>query len=865
MTVTAFIVVAASAVLALIALAVPAAKRLAVPLPVVVSAAGLSVGCLPLIFETDAASQFLDAYDAWILGQIALDSQALLLLFLPPLLFEMALAVNVRRLLDDALIVLVMAVVAVVLATGLIGLTVWAFSAFSLVLCLLIGAAISTTDPSAVVSTFKEIGAPRRLLVILEGESLLNDAAAIALFTLLIALAGAQTAVSPVGVVLAFLYDVGVGAGAGIAAAWAVSRIYPLLGASPVAETSMTVALAYGAYLLADVGLGASGVVAAVCAGLTTTVSGQVQMGPGNWRNVATVWAQIGFWANTLVLLIAAALAPALLVTLHGSHVLLLLAAFAGAFAARAAVLFGLLPGFSLLGLAQPMTGAQKTLAWWGGVRGAVTLLLAFSLADVTALPEADRTTAAAVACGFVFLTLLVNAASLSWLTRRLGLDRLSASDLALREKIVAGTLEEIRQHVDDLAAERAIDPQAVDDMRAVYEAQLHRTLAETQGVEIPFHKRLELGLAILCAQESQHFQDAFEAGAVGAAETRRLRATAERIGDAARTGGRDGYRRAMTAAIRVPRPLIAAALLQRAAGIDRPLRRQLGLRLTVLLETENALRDLERFVPTPLAQMIGEDAAANLGRLLAERRELVRAQIQAVSAQYPAFTERLETVLLLRAAARRERAQYDQLFAGGVIGAELHGWLVGELEDRRRALRRDLPELDPGLSARAVLDDVALLESLDEREKDRLVGYLKSRLVFPGETAAAPGRPVRGTRRAGSLYILAGGVAERTDDRAAFWLRPGDAVGVRTLLGLAEPAPAHVTAVSFCRVLVLTPRALQRLARRHPAIAQRLRAAARAQTFARSATRRPDARTPHPRPASDTQSRPAGKPAQTE
>ena len=837
MTVTAFLVVAASAVLALIALAVPAAKHLRVPLPVVVSVAGLTVGCLPLIFEIDTPTQFLDTYDAWIFDQLALDSQALLLLFLPPLLFEMALAVNVRRLLDDALIVLLMAVVAVVLATGLIGLSVWAFSSFSLVLCLLLGAAISTTDPSAVVSTFKEIGAPRRLLVILEGESLLNDAAAIALFALLIALAGAETAVSPGGVVLAFLYDVGIGAAAGIALAWAVSRLYPVLGASPVAETSMTVALAYGAYLLADVALGASGVVAAVCAGLTTTVSGQVRMGPGNWRNVATVWSQIGFWANTLVLLIAAALAPALLVTLHWSHALLLLAAFAGAFLARAAILFGLLPGFSLLGLAQPMTGAQKTLAWWGGVRGAVTLLLAFSLAEVTALPEASRTAAAGIACGFVFATLLLNAASLSWLTRRLGLDRLSASDLALREKIVAGTLEETRQHVDELAAERAVDPQATADMREVYEGQLRRTLEETQGVDIPFHKRLELGLTILCNQESQHFQDAFEAGAVAAAETRRLRAIAERIGDAARIGGRDGYQRAMAAAARVPRTLIAAALLQRWAGIDRPLRQQLGLRLTVLLETENALRDLERFVPHTLTQMIGHDAALNLGQLLAERRRMVREQIQAIGEQYPDFTERLETVLLLRAAARRERAQYDQLFAAGVIGAELHGWLVRELEARRRQLRRALPDLDPGLSARALLDDVRLLDALDGAQKDRLVGYLTRRLVFPGEVPVHANRPGRAGRRARSLYILASGVAERRDDHdAAVWLRPGDVVGTRALLGLADPVPARVVAVSFCRVLLLSPKALQKLERRDPEIAERLRAAARKHALAKPA-----------------------------
>jgi CPA1 family monovalent cation:H+ antiporter len=824
MTSVVLVAIAGCGVLALIALAVPLARRIAVPLPVVLAVAGLLVGLVPVVFRVDVTDQLLDAYDAWLLTSVPIDSNALLILFLPPLLFEMALAVNVRRLLDDAPIVLAMAVVAVVLATGLVGTAVWLVSPFGLVTCLLLGAAISTTDPSAVVSTFREIGAPRRLLVILEGESLLNDAAAIALFTVLIAAAATQVTAGPGAVALAFLYDFLVGLGTGVAVAWAVSRLYPLLGGSATAETSMTVALAYGAYLVADVGLGASGVVAVVFAGLTTTVVGVVRMGPGNWRNATTVWSQIGFWANTLILLIAAALAPALLMTLAWSTALLVAVAFAGAFLARAAMLFGLLPGLSLLGLAEPMTHGQKTLAWWGGVRGAVTLILAFSLADAPGLPADARTAVAAVATGFVFLTLLVNAASLSWMARKLGLDRLSAADLALRERIIAGTLEEVRTHTAEVAAERALDPDAAEDMRRAYEPQLRETREQADAAEVPFGERLRLGLTVLCTQEALHYQAAFDDGAIAAAETRRLRAIAERIGDAARTQGRPGYERAMQAALGFGRPLAGAVLLDRYTRLDRPLRRALALRLTVLLEMENALRELERFVPATLAGMIGTDAAENLGQLLTRRRQLVREQIDAIGLQYPVYTERFETILLLRAAARRERAQYDRLFAGGVIGAELHGTLVGDLEARRRRLRHELPDLEHGFAARELLDRLPVCAQLDDRQKDLVARRLKDRLVFPGETLVAEGS------RLDRLLAIANGVAEVASADPPIWLKAGDSLGARALLNMDTERPGELRAVSFCRIKQLDRKAVQALEKADPEIPLRMRAALRAQ-----------------------------------
>ena len=104
------------------------------------------------------------------------------IVFLPTLIFQVSLTISLRRMLDDWVPILVLAVVAVAVATVVIGYALLPFAGLPLMACLLIGAIVSTTDPSAVVSIFRGTPAPQRLARIVEGESLLNDAAAIALF-----------------------------------------------------------------------------------------------------------------------------------------------------------------------------------------------------------------------------------------------------------------------------------------------------------------------------------------------------------------------------------------------------------------------------------------------------------------------------------------------------------------------------------------------------------------------------------------------------------------------------------------------------------------------------------------------------------
>jgi len=800
------------------ALAVPVARRADMPLPVILALFGLGYGVAGSIFGLDLGGGVLDSYDMWFVDQLALDPGTMLTVLLPPLLFEMALAVNVRRLLDDLPIVLVMAVLAVIAATAAVGLALWGLSGIGLMACLLLGAAVATTDPGAVVTTFREIGAPRRLLAILEGESLLNDAAAIAAFALLAgALAGglAPGAGSLAG---GFLHAFGVGAAVGLAIAFAARGIYPWLARSAEAETSVTLAVAYGAYLAAEQGFGASGVVAVVFAGLATGSGGFVRMGPGNWGRVRAFWEQVGFWANAIILPLAASLVPGLIRDLGWAQAALILAIYGAALLARAAVLFGLLPLLDRLRLSAPMSRAQKALVLWGGVRGGVTLVLALTMAEMPALGEQARVLAG-LAAGYAVLTLMLNASTLALATRLLGLDRLSPADIALRERIVAGSIDRVRSVVADLARARDLEPEAL----ATVELALGQQAAEhqaTEGTHIPFGERLRLGLAILCGQEARLIRRAFEAGAIGPRATTALRLTAERIADATRTGGREGYCRAALAAAGPSRGYRLAVLLHRRLGIDGPLARATELHLTMLLETEPILRDLGQFAETVLTPMIGADASANLAGALAARAAAIEAEYAAVSAQYPVYARDLERRLIARAAIRREREQYRKLFADGVIGPELYQDLTRDLDARERAVARP-PRLDLSLSPDALIERVPLFAALDAVERRRLARLLRTRFTVPGEQVLG-----RGERGNAMFFVASGSLRVEGEDGEAM-LGSGQFFGEIALFAPMRRRRSAVRSMGYCRLLVLGRRDFARLARRNPEIERHLRAIA--------------------------------------
>lgn len=806
--------------LALIGLLVPLSERLKLPLPTVIALVGLGIGSFLMAQGMSLISPGVDGADPRLLRGLSIDSRNLLFIFLPPLLFEMALAVDVRRLMEDMAAVMLMAVVAVLTSTVLVGGALAVFSPLSLVVCLLLGATISTTDPAAVITIFKKLGAPKRLLVILEGESLLNDAAAIALFTILIASLSDKQAIGAGDALLAFGYAFGVGAVVGLVLARIAALLYPLLRASALAETSLTLALAYGVFLTAEIGFGASGVVAVVTAGLTTVVVGGVRMGPRNWPLVIGVWNQIGFWANGFILLLGALLAPHFLQHLHLIELGYLAVVVLAAFTARAVVLFMMLPAISSLGFTTSLSQRQKTLVWWGGVRGAVTLILTFSLTETTALEESDRAVLGALGCGFVLVTLLLNAGTLARVTHLLGLDRLSKGDQRLRQRIVAATMREALDHVNDLAQRRGIDQALLAEIETAYGQRMKAATTLDKDSEAPFGERLKLGLTILATQERRLFRRRFEDGVIGVTTTRLLQTNADRLADATRLRGRIGYEAMMARLLAFPKWFRPAILLQRWFGVERPLARLLARRFDVLVETESALQALSTFNTGRMASLIGDDAKENLEALLEKRTGLIRNELDALELQYPHYAKALRIAALQRAGLRLEESRYGRFFRDGVVGDELHRALISDAQRLIQA-SRTRPRLDMGLQPKTLIAAVPLFRDLDERDMRWLKGRLKSRLVAPGDRVVAKGE------RGFEMYFIASGALEVQVEPEVVKLKTGDFFGELALLNPARRRNADVVALGFCRLLVLGQRDFKALVSRNDDVAQKIEGAA--------------------------------------
>lgn len=151
-----------AALFVVISLSEPLADRTRLPYTVVLAIIGTLIGL---------GAVFLVAHGSAVLGlplaverfEITIRASVFLYVLLPTLLFQVSLGLNLRRMADDWVPILVMAVMAVVVATLAIGYALTPFTSLPLMACLMLGAIVATTDPSAVVSIFRNIAAPQRL------------------------------------------------------------------------------------------------------------------------------------------------------------------------------------------------------------------------------------------------------------------------------------------------------------------------------------------------------------------------------------------------------------------------------------------------------------------------------------------------------------------------------------------------------------------------------------------------------------------------------------------------------------------------------------------------------------------------------
>jgi CPA1 family monovalent cation:H+ antiporter len=243
---------------------------------------------------------------------------------------------------------------------------------------MVVGAMVAATDPVAVISTFRGIGVPRRLATLVEGESLLNDGTAVVLFVVTVkAVTGNVSAPETAGTVLVVVAgSVAIGLGAG----WLASRLMRLVDDHSI-ELTISVAAAYGTYLLAD-GLGQSGIIATVVAGVVIGTYGRaVGLSRRALEALDTVWEFSAFLLTALAFLLVGLAISFDDVVASAAPILW---AVGAVLVGRAIVIYGLLGGLARIVREREHLTAVP-IGWlhvlfWAGLRGAVAVAMALSL-----------------------------------------------------------------------------------------------------------------------------------------------------------------------------------------------------------------------------------------------------------------------------------------------------------------------------------------------------------------------------------------------------------------------------------------------------------------------------------------------------
>ncbi len=786
----------------------PAAERLHLPYTVLLAIVGVAIGTASsFLLYTPLTSAFDDIVRPVV--NLPFNASIFLVVFLPLLLFHAALTIDVREIAADWAPILTLAIVAVFAAAAAIGFSLSWAAGVPLTAALLLGAIVATTDPAAVVAIFRELGAPARLTRLLEGESLLNDAAAIVLFSVLVGMLadGAHTDFEAGAARFAEAFLGGVVLG--MAGGRLFGAILPFLLGSRLAEATLSMALPYIVYLLGEL-FDVSGVVAVVSAGLTAGAIGRVRLAPDNWLYLERVWEQMGFWAGSLIFVSASTLVPRLLTGIHWEHAWFVLIAVAAALVSRAAVLFGLLPLLSALHLSQRVSGAYKLAITWGGLRGAVTLALALAVTENNRIDPEVKNAIAVLATGFVLFTLLVNGLTLRPVIRLLKLDRLSPLNQALRNKVLALSLADVRDAVRETASEYEIAPEVTRTATGPLDRRIDE-LASQPDLEqaISDRDRIRIGLVALANRERRIILDHHAQRTVSSAAIERLLRNTNLILDAARAEGRVGYNRAARALLEFDRDFRVANSLHRSLNISRPLQRQISIRFEALLIRRLALEELARFVGSRLEALLGERVGELLGEVIAARSEATTRTLDALRLQYPEYAEALEQRFLRQSGFRLALSRYHDLYDEGLIGKEVFEDLEREHE-AARSLLTELPPLDLGLRAEDLVGQFEMFAGLDAVELRELARLFRPRLLVPDEVV------IRKGERGNAMFLISSGAVEVVLPHERVRLGSGDFFGEMALLSRRR-RQADVVALGYCRVLVLSAADFRRFLRAYP------------------------------------------------
>ena len=747
------------------------------------------------------------------LQQFQLTPDLVLFVFLPALIFESGLNLNARQLIKDIAPVLMLAVPALLFSTLLIGCALWLLLPIGFVVALLFGALISATDPVAVIALFKELGTPERLTVLVEGESLLNDATAIVLVGILLSLtavAGLSWAVAGAAVLQFFTVFFGgllVGAVFGLFISW----LMPKFAGDTSAVLVLSLVLAYLSFVLAEHVLHVSGVMAVVACAVVLGVLGLPRLSHDSIDVLHETWEFLAHICNTLLFLFVGLLVD--LGSLLGDLGIILFAV-AVVQLARASMVYSLVPLTVRLFHLPRVTLGERHIMFWGGLKGGLAIAIVLMLpVDLPGREQLINLT-----LGVVLFTLLVNATSIRPLIRRLGLDRLSDDE---RAEVRRGLVD--ARHGMDNMLQRFSDAGLLgeDNRRAIERRNAERLARWTpQVVEADDLRFLQLNAL---RAELDELDELYRAGVVKPYRWLDLRGELQRKHDHVVAEARYGQAhvgKSRNLFLRLEDALVSTLREKDwAAGL---MMRYQNARLA-----GHMMRDIARIL---MAEAALRGIRDERGISDAHRRQLeaiyhghldyFRGNLKSLAANFPELMQNFETRVSERVTLVAALREVEEAHHCGLITTKA----FMHLQARLNQAIAGIPTLTEGLHAyqpAALVARLPLFDGASQAALDNIAARAVPVNYLAGDTIIATGD------HGDALYIIARGVVGVWSGQASARtqvaeLGPTEFFGEMALLG-DHTRKADVIALTSCTLLRISRRDILEIADQYHEIRARL------------------------------------------
>jgi len=683
----------------------------------------------------------------------AVHPDLIIFVFLPALVFESSFALDAHAFWKERsalglLAAPALVVSAVVVAVSMMFLTASSW-AWTWPVALVFGALISATDPVAVVALLRDVGAPKRLGLLIEGESLLNDGTSIVAFGVLVVmlttgndLQAGTTMVEFVRVVLG-----GVIVGVLIAAvvtAW-LSRTFN----DPLVEIPLTIVAAYAAMIIAEHWLHVSGVIAVVTCGLWIGSRGRTALSPEVRESLTHFWHLIAHVANTLIFFLVGLLIVRQIEMASLGDLMIVLGAYLIIVVVRFAVTFAFQPLITALG--GRVSSRESAVMAWSGLRGAVSLALALIVCQNDGIPREIQRDILLTTAGVVFLTIMINGNTVGALLKRLGFDKRPCSDSLARVRAEHAALVRVGERLTQLAHSRDLEPLDWREVRSDLSARILALSEQSQRYEEELNNSGPEGRTAgtwvqALRMERESYWEAFDEGTLGARALRLLDLDVDRQLDRIAGGDPSLLRSHLEALQRGALDRVRSLVGERA-----------GLRFTRLSlvydVTRGDVRACERVLAgfallgvdedDPDANAVVEHYTARLTRTTQRAEEL--------RVTHPELVRAVERRLAHRVALNVEREEYRRLAQHGLVDESDGERLLDDVERRMKGLRRERPhkELPDALE---LLSSATLLEVLPDELRERLADEAKEHVIAPDEVVFEEGDTGE------SLYVIARG-----------------------------------------------------------------------------------------------------------